>query len=693
MGLFLTDSERERIEDARRRGDDLAGRFWAALMSRAARRAVSPGLLGAGDDATWWYPAMEYVSDAAMAFALAPDKRLGAWLREAALSIARRPLSDWVGPWYRDHATRPPVGHLETAHLCWALAVAVDLAADAFPAGERRELLDALREKGIPLCARWLERNAHLANWRAVMTAGLAAAAAVTEERAWLERAAGETLLCAEAFQPDGSYAESLQYANYLAYALMIAYEAVHRAAPELLVAGPETYGRSIPWMVQSMLYTKPLSGWGGQPRPRAVNFNDSAALFRPSGDVLLQVAARCRDHLPAEAGLARWLFDTFYAPVPFQPPHNLASFGLRNDWGFLTLPFLTQSAPPLPPEEAALPTVAGFSNGNVFARDRWHGRTVLAVQGGSEALHGPGHLHGDLNSFLLVHNRERLLADPGHSCYRNLIHGLESSSQTHNTCTFLVAEDELGLQEDLAKAVMLEQSNVPARRAIEGGRVAGPAAPRGRRLLLERSGQITAIGAEASSLYGRPLEEFSRFWLLAGPHALLVIDRIRASQPIRTVWNWLCNHRDGSSLVEARGPNELVLRRGLAGVKLVHLAGGRLAGPVYAYLHDAYHPEPNQLGEGRPGSGMLYRWIEPAGRTFRLAVHALAVDDCGQLDAWRVESTGDAVALRKGHVCWTLAVASPSPLELILTLEPDGGRWRLAEEAGEFSFRSTGSE
>ena len=687
MSLFLSDAERTAIQEARQQGDVVVGRFCTALTSRAARRAASPGLVGLGEDATWWYPAAEYLSDAAMAFALEPNGALRAWIRDTALSIARQPVASWVGPWYRDHRAQPPLGHLETAHLCWALGSVLDLACDVFPSGERREVEDALREKGITLCARWLERNSHLANWRAVMTAGVAVAAAVTGDREHLEYAANETRVCAQAFQPDGSYAESLQYANYLAYALMIAYEAVHRGAPELQVAGPEIYGRSMPWFAQSMLYRKPLSGWGGEPRARAVNFNDCGAMFRPSGDLLLQVAARCRDSFPTEAGLARWLFDTFYASAASQPPHNLATFGLRNDWGFLTLPLLTQSARPLSPEQAGLPTAAGFTNGNILVRDRWNGRTVLAVQGGSEPLYGPGHLHGDLNSFLLVHNDERLLADPGHSCYRNLIHGLESSTQTHNTCTFLIAEDALGLQEDLAKASLLEQSNVAAPRKIAEGKVARPAPPRGKRLLLERSGEVTAVGSEAARLYGEPIREFSRFWIQAGSHVLFVVDRIRASRPVRTVWNWLLNNRDGASEIDVVTPSEILLRRGLAGMKMVHLGEGRLSGPVYAYVHDAYHPEPNQLGEGRPGSGMLYRWIEPAALQSRLVVHAFAVDDYGLVGDWHLETGGDKYALGRGDARWSMQVAASSPLRLILECAADQRCWQLIEAPEGFSF------
>jgi hypothetical protein len=688
MSLFLSETERRAVLDARVRGDLSVNRFWTALQCRTARRAASPGLVSQREDATWWYPVAEYVSDAAMAYALAPTELLGVWLRDVVLSVARRPVSDWVGPWYRDHATQPPMGHLETAHMCWALATALDLAPGVFSAGETAEIRAALAEKGLTLCRRWLAKNNHLANWRAVLMAGVAAAAAVLGDRENLAYAAQETLICSQAYQPDGSYAESLQYANYLAYALMMASESLSRAACDRRFAGPEVYARSMPWIASSMLYMKPLDGWGSQPRARAVNFNDCGALYRPSGDVVLQIAARCRDTHPKEAGLARWLFDTFYVPVPSQEPHHLATFGLRNDWGFLTLPLLVLAASAQSPGEAELPDVRGFSNGNMFVRDGWDGRTVLAIQGGSEALYGPGHLHGDRNSFLLVHNQQRLLVDPGHSCYRNLIHGLESSTQTHNTCTFLVNQDNLGLQEDLAKATLLEQSNVPARRLISDGQVSPPVSPRGRRLLLQRRGEVTAAASEAGGMYGQPIEEFTRLWLQCGSHVLFVVDRIRAAQPVTTMWNWLLNHRDGQSEIVVESPTQLVLRRGLAGLRVFHMADGRLGGPVYAYIHDLYHPEPDSPGEGHSGSGMLYRWLEPAGREFRVAVHAFAVDDYGLIDGWTARRDGSRYHVERHGTGWTLDVASETPLGLVVRSSA-GSAWRLDEREGNISFEA----
>jgi hypothetical protein len=690
--LFLSATEKQAVLGALAEGDEAFLPFFTALQARVEKRAANPGLLGLNANVQWWYPAAEFVSDAAMLYALAPTEKVAVWLRDVTLGIVRRPESDWVGPWFRDHG-QPFRGHLETAHLCWATASAYDLAKDVFTPGEQAEIREGLRQKGLTLCRRWLEHNTHLANWRGIMASGALVAAAALGAEAALEELVAEVVCCAGAFQPDGSYGESLQYGNYLAYALMLAGESLSRKYPALAARlDVESYARGVPWVVASMLYAKPLSGWGDEPRARAVNFNDSAALFRPSGDLLLHLAARCPETLPVEAGLARYLFEAYYRPVPRQEPHHLASFGFVNDWGFLTLPLLVKASAvkSITPAEAPLPLTQAFSNGNAFIRDAWDGKTVVAIQGGGEPLYGPGHLHGDLNSFMLVHEKERLLADPGHSCYRNLIHGLESASQTHNTCTFVVEGDRLGLQEDLAKAKLLEQQSVPARRKIMNGK-AGPAVPRGdRRLIAARIEEVSVVGAEVAAAYGDPIREFSRFWVQVGPHVLFVIDRIRADRPVTTTWNWLLNNRDGKAVVERTSAHHLQLVRGMAGLQILHAGGGKPAGPVYGYVHDAYHPEPNQPGEGKPGSGLLYRWTETGPEAYRLVVHAFAMDAAGRIGTWQLSAAGDGCRITGLRQGWHLQVLQQTPLCVSVHSLADGRDWQVREGEGQFVIEKT---
>ena len=560
-----------------------------------------------------------------------------------------------------------------------------DLAKGAFSSAEQQEIRQALQEKGLTLCRRWLNKNQHLANWRSILASGAIVASVVLEDEATLPALLPELELCPQALQADGSYGESLQYGNYLALALTFAHEAVLRGFPQLFDAAlTNTISKCIPWFAASMFYQKPLTAWGDESRARAANFNDSAAIFRPSGDVLMYVAARSNSSI--EQGLAQWLFDQHYVPSPTQGPHDLATLGMRNDWGFLTLPLLCYPVKSTSPEQAQLPSTTSFSNGNAFIRDAWDGKTIVAINGGSEPLNGLGHLHGDLNSFILVHQQERLLADPGHSCYRNLIHGLESSSQTHNTCTFLIEKEALGLQEDLAKAALLEQKSVFPRRVIYNGRTGEPIIRGDRRLICAQNDVVSVVGAEVGKAYGNPIETFSRFWILAGSHVLFVVDQIAAQQPVTTLWNWLVNNRDGETHWQT-AQNTLTIQRQRAGVKLFHGGKGTWSYPVYGYLHDAYHPEPNQLGEGHSGTGLLFRFTEKERQVVRTVVHAIALDEPDQLDQWQLQVDSNDYTLQSDTRKWTLQLQDDQAAAFSM-ISGHGRKWDIAILDGQYHLK-----
>ncbi|MCZ7599234.1 MAG: hypothetical protein M5U09_18175 [Gammaproteobacteria bacterium] len=325
MPLFLTAAERELIRAGQGRAP-LHRYFWA-LHNRASKRAAEPGLRDVTATPEWWHYLAEYLTDGAMACALKPTEQLAAWVRDVTLAVARRPVDDWVGPWFRNHR-EPKTGHLETAHVSWSIAVALDLCPEVFPTHEQDELRDALATRAIPLCRRWMETTHHLANWRCVLGAGLTVAAAVLDDREALEEARQHFLVTTQTFQPDGSNAESLQYGNYAAYTSMLSCEALLRAGVEVSPARYAGYAR---WAAHSLFYCKPLSGWGAQPRPRSANFNDCGAITAPSPDLLLHLAARARDSHPTEAALARWLVDTVYEPTVGQGPQDRATFGFVN--------------------------------------------------------------------------------------------------------------------------------------------------------------------------------------------------------------------------------------------------------------------------------------------------------------------------------------------------------------------------
>ncbi len=689
MSIFLSEDEKKILSHGPRDAR-LTDMYWA-LNRRAEQRAAKPGLMSPGDGVDWWRVVAEYVTDAAMAHALKPSPTLSAWLRDVTLSIARRPVADWVGPEYRLHKAGGDdvqIAHLETAHICWALAVVLDLAPGVLTESECDEVKQVLRQRGMPMCVRWLEYSSKIANWRLVLLAGLTVPAVVLGDQAMIERAARELPLAMECFQPDGSYAESLQYGNYALSCAILSIEALRRLdEPRWANLVPmQRYAGYVRWAVYSHLYMKQLSGWQGV-RSRALNFNDSAAIFRPSADLLLHIAGRAKQALPIEAGLARWLFDTTYAPPLDQGPLAGATFGFVNHFDFMTLPLYLHSAKALAPTEAKLPTMQAFGCGDVIARDAWNGRTVLGFHGGGEPIYGPGHTHGDLNSFILVHNQERLLVDAGHCCYRNLIHQFDVASGTHNTCTFTNTNAGRWV-EGQPRPRLLEQRTEYTRNLIDG-RPGEPTDRGGVRLLAQQCGPVTVIGSEVAKAYGEPIRNFTRFCLLCGPHVLFVIDSIESSEPVTTTWNWLLNNRDDNLDIKWIGDDRLVARRGNAGMKLFNLSAARKETIRYAHVHDAYHCLPNHRGEGRPGSGILVRWTEKQPTTKRVAIHAMVMDGYGSVADWHMhqeQGITEVTGLKKSP-CWrlkidpdtlTMTVEETHSKQLVNIAADASGRWQL---------------
>ncbi len=632
MSIFLKTGQREAI--LQDKVTYPCNEVYRAFDRRVRYRAAAPGLTDRRTTTDWWFHTADYISDAAMAYAIAKEAKTGIWLRDVVTSIIRRPIDDIVGPAFRDHQTKPPKGHLETAHITWAVVAALDLAGEAFTPGEIEEAETFLRDLCLPLCRRGYESYPHLHNWRVIFMAAIAQIGAGLNDRAVLDEAVERFNFCIQVFQADGSYGESLQYSNYAIFAFMMAYEALTGREPALAARLPiAAYASTIRWMIHSYFYKKPLPGWGTAALPRAANFSDSAAIFKPTADVLLHFASRFRATNPTEAGLARWFFERLYLPIADNVTSDQGTFGLMNDFGFLTLPLLTGAAPPLAPEQAGLPLLGAYGNGDVLSRDTWEETgTILAVHGGGEPLNTAGHLHGDLNSFILAHNGERLLADPGHSCYRNLIHELEAGTGTHNTCLF-------AYQDANGAKVTLAQKKLELRRRVVDGRLFPPLDRGGRRLLAERIGDLTVIASEAAAVYGKPLQTFIRFWLLIHPHVLFVADLIEAEVPVTTIWNWLVNNRDGRMEYDLESPRRLTVYKGNSGMKLAHFGSGAFSGPEYAYIHDVYHPLPAQRGEGSAGSGYLFHVSGQIASQRELAVHGIALDSYGGIDGWELLS------------------------------------------------------
>jgi hypothetical protein len=279
-----------------------------------------------------------------------------------------------------------------------------------------------------------------------------------------------------------------------------------------------------------------------------------------------------------------------------------------------------------------------------------------MAVSGVPDPLNCTGHLHADLNSVILAYKGEVFLADSGHSCYRNVLHEFETSTRAHNTCTFIHGATEI------------QQRTAGPRRFTEDRELDPPVARSGRHLLSARVDDVSVFANDAAAAYGEPVTEFTRVCILAGEHAVFIVDTVATNAPVRAKWNWLVNNRDG--LLEAKVlADRRVLRRGRSGMKMFFQSTTPLVlDRKSGYVHDRYDPLPGQQGEGKNGTGLYLNVIERTpveGR--RTVLHAFAMDDYGASAGWHFKQ----------------------PQAQVFVLEGPGGscRWELTVGDHEFSL------
>ena len=648
MSIFLSNEEFKTIRKASMLSD--YSNLYRSLIERVAKYTNSPGLSNSETSTDWWHHCYEYLTETAFVCVVESNaNKARTWLRNNVLNIVNCSMDDWIGPDFRDHLTTPLNGNLETAHLAMAIAICLDLVPDIFTESERDDITKALKDKAIPLCLNKLNSDENLTNWHSVMLAGLSVSAAVVNDIDALKYAIKKYELCLDSIQPDGSYGESFQYANYCGFGLMMTHEALSRSVlSNKFDLSIEPYAKLIKYFVHNYLYNTPIEGWGKYPRPRFVNFNDSGAICGPDPDLLMHISAKAKETMPEIAGMSRWLFDEFYTDYPSQGPFDRNSFGFINRYGFISMLYYPIAAKAQSPEK--LPDYYHFSNGECFNRNSWDkSRTVLAFNGASEGVHDVGHHHADLNNVILAHNNERLLVDPGHCCYRNMSHLQNIKTQSHSTCTFFVKK---GLDGNAFEE--LEQSTCPPRRFIKDGWETEAKIPQyGKFLLAAKIDDVCVFASDAAKAYGAPVEVFSRFCIMCGEHVVFFLDIIKTSAPASTCWRWVMNNRDNQLEHKMVYGDRVVIRRGNSGMKFFHLGDSQASSPMFCSIHDAYHPLANQLGENVSGSGIIYRWKENERSGTRMIAHAAALDSYGAVTGWHLKKISSEKFSLEGYKRW----------------------------------------
>ncbi len=621
MNYFIKEEEIARFQN--RVSGELPDRLYGILKERTLQNTREDKLVQSADTQEWYHLVWERMADASFVYHVEREESLGRWVHDRTMELVHLSIDDWVGPWYRVNLRKRKAGALETAHIALAVCEAYENASDLFTEEEKQEIREALRTKGMGLCRRFADEiyeGKTGFNWFMVLLDGYGVTAVVLDEKEEIEHVK-ELLHRFAGFYNKDSYGESVQYSNYASLHLAFLTEILIRSGygkPEELPI--QSYGNLMDWYAASIQRMKYAQSLDCQV-PRTFAFGDSSNLFRPTGNVLAHVAVHLKETDPKRAGLAAWLFETVYGQ---EKPmiDELATFGFLNQFAYHSILMYPDMASPLSPKEAGLPLHMRFDIGHILIRDKWEDPDMaLAIAAGYEPLRVSVHRHLDQNSFQLTIGKERMLIDPGHCCYRLHTQQRSKDEISHNTISIRY------------------QGHLIRQREVEPEKGAGAASVYNKLLANEQFQDLQIIISDASGLYEAPVERAVRIWIVRVPDMVVVCDYVQAGEPVELITRLVANNRDNQLAMERIGDDFLTLTRKDSTLKVRQVlaqADGK-TDPLslsfdWSFLHDYYHPLPNQEGQGKEGSALVYVWTGEKAAKEHKRIQVLT-GKCGDMD------------------------------------------------------------
>ncbi len=604
MSLYIKEQHVKRFYETCKE-NPLQKHLYEVLRARTLKNTKEDTLVQQADTQEWYHLVWERMSDAAFLYHMERDQRLGKWIHDRTMEIVERPADDWIGPWYRTRNAAYQQSTLETAHIILAVCEAYINVSELFSEQETVEIRAALKEKGMIPCRRFLDVRWSqgvggtwtIGNWSAVALNGYGTAAVVLGEEAEREHLLELEVFFSRMYNRD-SYGESQQYSNYASLHLSYLHRVLMKAGwAEMSQLHTGCYVGLTEWYVYNFQRMKYVPEYEAV-LPRSFAFGDSSNLFRPTADILARIAVWAKRSHPKEAGLAAWLLQTIYREEKGLPD-ELATFGFLNQFAYDTILMLPDMAEPITPREAGLPLRKEFEVGHIIARDDWQdAKMSLALAAGYKPLRVSGHRHRDQNSFQLSVGAERMLIDPGHCCYRLAAQKKSMDESSHNMI------------------YIRYKDNVLQQKTVREGNVWEDRTPGNQLLVLEEWKGMTIVVSDASDMYEQPVERAVRIWIFRLPYGVWVIDRVLAKEPVILGTSLVLNNRDNCLKTEVITAGEMLFQR-----KEESLHARVLSNQVdgtetevklkydWTYLHDYYHPLPNQAGQGKEGSALTYIW------------------------------------------------------------------------------------
>ena len=546
----------------------------------------------------WYHLVRNRLSEASFVYRVTHDETLGRWIHNRIMEMVAMPEDAWIGPWFRKRQSGPQVATLETAGIACAICEACLNAKDVFSDEELNLVYHALSDTALVLLERHINKlyfddDCIKNNWFMVTNCAYGMTAAVLGKEKEVEKSLEVLKLCLGFFNHD-SYGETVHYADYASTNISKLTEVLYRLGYiEEKDIPMEATGNMLEWYassIQDVQYAQEEDAF----IPMAFNFGDCNLHMCFHADKLIQTAVRMKHRCKIQAGLASWLFF-----LPYRKDNEGNKKYCTGYYGitYLGLLMLPDMPAPMSPEEANLSLVKRFDIGHILVRDHWNNpRMQLAIAAGADGMNTSSHRHPDQNSFLLTMGKERMLIDPGTCCYRLWSWKNAKDERSHSVIS-LFKDHELLLQHLVS--------------AKDG------AGYLNKLQIFESFKDTWIVASDAAGLYdSEVVEKAVRIWVICMPNIMFVADYVVAKEPLSLETSFVVNNEDAKLFTMVHSAQDLEFRRGSEVLRLcntVNLVDG-IEIPTelvydWTFAHHRSSSQPNQPGQAKEGSGLIYRF------------------------------------------------------------------------------------
>lgn len=631
MNTYITDQEVKDLLQAPL--GSLQQILYEEMHRRVAGYIQTYGLKQEGElQQEWYHLVWGKLSEACFLYRVTGDEEIGQWIHNRVMELTVLDGDTWIGPWFRPRRSGPPVGTLETAKIAFALCEACLNAPEVFSSEELAVVHKAMSEKALVLLGRHIDKlfsdePCMKNNWFMVTNCAYGMTAAVLGRQEEVQRAR-KVLEITLGFFDEDSYGEPLNYAEMASTYVNLLCEVLYRLGYMTEEEMPlETLADMLPWYassIQGVQYAEEEKAW----IPKAFNFGDTNLHMYFQCDKFIQLAVRLKDRCPKKAGLASWLF---WMPFRQDGAGNKIYAGDFYGLTYLGLMGLPKMASPISPQQAKLSKVQRFRCGHILARDNWEKpRATIAIAAGMEEMQISSHRHPDQNSFLVTVGEERMLIDPGMCCYRLWSQQSARAENSHNVITLF------------KDGHPVPQQNVSAKMTADTVRRIN------KLQIYEAFEDARIVVSDAAELYEN-VKKAVRIWVFCMPGMMFMADYVVSEEPLQLSTSFVMNNEDNKLKTNVYNAHRLVFRRGTEALKLfnpLNLVDGKEVETEleydWTYAHHRYGIQPNSSGQGKEGSGLIYRWICNQGGNELRRLHTLMMDEEKNIKYWHLRQVDD---------------------------------------------------